>query len=277
MKKTDEYLNNYCFKIFNFKNPEKDISSENILPADFHMIIFVVSGILTISRNQTYNTFKTQDLIIIPNNIKFEIHKSKSNIRFYIIGFSPKLLMDTNIEYRLKYHLLSNQNFIVVSIEEEDIYFIQKIFKIIYMAHKGENYILQKDLLRVGINFLIQKKIKIQGINEKSLNQKQKIILNFFNTLQQNFKKEHQVKFYADHLCITAGYLNKITKELTNKSVKNLIEEMILEESKILLNNNKCTISEIADTLNFKSSASFSNFFKKHTSFSPSQYRLKNV
>src|SRR5690554_1193562 len=176
MKKTAENFNHQYLKIFNFKNLEKDIGSDDILPNEFHTIIFIVSGFLTINRVDTSNTFRVHDLIIIPNNIKFEIHKSESTNRFYIIGFSPTLLLDTNIEYRLKYFFLSNQNFIVVSIGEEDIYFIKKIFKIIYMAHKGENLTLQKDLLMVGFNFLIHKKIKVQSIHEKSLNQKQKII-----------------------------------------------------------------------------------------------------
>lgn len=275
MNEKDKHTNHKYLTIFNFKNFKTNTNPKDIFPKDFHTIIFIVAGLLKIRINDKTNTFITHNLVIIPNHIKFEITKKDPSLKAYMLCFSPSLLMDTHIEYRLKYHFLSSPNVTVVSIAEQDILFIKKIFKIIYMAHKREKLTLQKDLLMMGFNFLIQKKIKVQNINEKSLNQKQKIILNFFNILQQNFKKEHQVKFYADHLCITAGYLNKITKELTNKSVKNLIEEVILAESKILLNNNKWTITEIADILNFNSSASFSNFFKKHTSLSPSQYRLK--
>ena len=52
--------------------------------------------------------------------------------------------------------------------------------------------------------------------------------------------------------------------------------EKMIGEAKCLLQNSSATIKEISYALCFSETAHFSNFFKKHTSISPIQYR-KNL
>lgn len=276
MVDADQNSNEQYLKIFVFKKHYEAILSDDILYHTFHTILFVISGPLDICIDNTLKTFLTCDLILIPNGISFKIPRSDTSSKLYIISFSPELLLNNNIsDFNIRFHFLSAQDFIVIPINPEDIPFLKKIFKLIYTAQSTNSHQFQRDLFDVGFNFLMQKRMDSHQINTTTNSQKQKIILRFFKALEQNYKKEHQVRFYADSLCITTGYLNKIAKELTGKTVKQLIEEAIITESKIILHNNTLTISEIAEALHFSSSSSFSSFFKKHTSFSPSDYRSK--
>lgn len=264
-------------KIFVFKKYYEPILSDDILCDSFHTILFIISGSLDIYVNNTLKTFSSLDLILIPNGVSFKIPKSDTNSKLYIISFSPELLLNNSIsDFNIRFLFLSAQNLIVIPINSEDIPFLKQMFKLIYAIQKTNNHQLQKELLDIGVHFLIQKRMDSNHINITKNSQKQKIILRFFKSLKQNYKKEHRVRFYADSLCITAGYLNKIAKELTDKTVKQLIEEIIITESKIMLQNNMLTISEIAEELHFSSCSSFSSFFKKHTSFSPSDYRFRS-
>src|SRR5690606_26624257 len=172
-----------------------NIYSHDILPEEFHSILFIVSGVLNISMINKTHSFITHDLILIPNSIKFEIEQTDSDLKIYILCFSPLLLIDTHMDYRLKYLFLSNPNFMLISIGNNDILFIKKIFKLIYIAYKENKESLQKDLLTVGFNFLIKRKMNTQSTFANTQKQKQKIILNFFSILQQNFRREHQVIF----------------------------------------------------------------------------------
>ncbi|WP_348823360.1 helix-turn-helix domain-containing protein [Flavobacterium aestuarii] len=83
------------------------------------------------------------------------------------------------------------------------------------------------------------------------------------------------MSFYAGVLFVTSGYLNKIVKQVTGRTAKTLILEAIVVEAKNLLENSQSTVAEIAEELEFSTSSSFSIFFKRHTSLSPSQYRLR--
>lgn len=277
MTNTDQNNNEKYLKIFVLKEHSETILSDDIIPPAFHSIIFIISGSVDICINNIHKTFLTFDFLLIPNGIRFNILHSEKNPKLFIISFSPGFLPENNISaFNIKFYFLSIQSFMVIPINPEDIPFLKKIFKLIHTAQNTNNHQFQKDLFGVGFNFLKQKHMDSHQVYTGIHSQKQKIIFSFFKSLEQNHKKEHQVKFYADALCITAGYLNKITKELTDKTTKQLIEEAVIIESKTLLHNKVLTISEIAEELHFGSCSSFSSFFKKHTSFSPSDYRFRS-
>jgi AraC family transcriptional activator of pobA len=275
MTETNQNNKDKHLKIFTIKK-HSELLSADIIPPNFHSILFVISDSIEICIDNKHKTFLTSDLILIPSNIKFHILDTKTKIKLYIISFSSKLIQDSNL-WHFRFCFLSAQNFTIISLNPEDISFLKKIFKLIYTTQDHSNHQFQKDLLGVGFNFLMQKSIDSQQIHKEIHSQKQKIIFRFFRYLKQNCKKERQVKYYADLLCITPGYLNKIIKELTNKTTKQLIEEALIIEIKLLLSCNQFTISEIAEKLHFSSCSSFSTFFKKHTSLSPTTYRSGTI
>lgn len=104
---------------------------------------------------------------------------------------------------------------------------------------------------------------------------KEKLVMQFIKILEINCRKQHSVKFYADTLLVTTDHLSKTVKQVTEKTAKQFIEQAIILEAKILLQNNHLTILYITEELQFSNSSFFSTFFKRHTSLSPSEYRLR--
>uniref|UniRef100_UPI001ED8E43D helix-turn-helix domain-containing protein n=1 Tax=Flavobacterium sp. UGB4466 TaxID=2730889 RepID=UPI001ED8E43D len=102
---------------------------------------------------------------------------------------------------------------------------------------------------------------------------KEMLVIQFFKILEINCREQHSVKYYANTLAVTTDHLSKTVKQVTEKTAKRFIEEAIVLEAKILLHDDHLTILSIAEELQFTDSSSFSNFFKRHTSQSPSQYR----
>jgi len=78
---------------------------------------------------------------------------------------------------------------------------------------------------------------------------------------------------FAKTLGVHTNHLNKVLKETTGKSTTEIINGRIAEEAKILLKQTQLNVSEIAFALGFDEVSHFSNFFKKHTAYSPLQYR----
>lgn len=113
-----------------------------------------------------------------------------------------------------------------------------------------------------------------EGAYAKHQGRKEKLVINFISILKQHCSLQHSVKFYADLLFVSGGYLSKVVREVTGMSAKHFIEMAILSEAYVLLANESLTISEISSMLSFSDSPTFSNFFKRYGKMSPTQYRL---
>lgn len=95
-----------------------------------------------------------------------------------------------------------------------------------------------------------------------------------FNLLiDQFFKEEKLVAFYAEKLNISANYLNILCKKNLKVSATQLIQQRVLLEAKRMLQSTSLSIKEIAFELGFVDHAYFSNFFKSQTKSTPTQFR----
>lgn len=101
-----------------------------------------------------------------------------------------------------------------------------------------------------------------------------KTVSNFISLVHQHCKVHHEIKFYADSLFVSQGHLRKTVRGALGSSAKHFIEMAVIAEAYLLLADEKLSVAQIAENLNFKDTSSFSHFFKRHTRLSPSQYRL---
>jgi AraC family transcriptional activator of pobA len=95
----------------------------------------------------------------------------------------------------------------------------------------------------------------------------------FHALIDQHFKTQKSVAFYAKHLHITPNYLGIISRKQYRMSASEFIQERILLEAKRLLHSSDRSIKEIAFNLGFKTQAHFSSFFKIKTNLTPSEYK----
>lgn len=92
--------------------------------------------------------------------------------------------------------------------------------------------------------------------------------------LENNFKVNHQVNFYADQLNITPKKLGQIIKSNSGTTAIELIHQRLILEAKRLLKHSDKAIKEICFGLNFDDPSYFNKFFKKHTGSTPKEYRF---
>lgn len=100
------------------------------------------------------------------------------------------------------------------------------------------------------------------------------ILRTFKQALNKNYKSAHMVSDYAEVMAITSDYLNKTVKNLTGISAKDHIQSKLITEAKRSLLFSTVTTKELAFELGFEEPAHFSNFFKKITGQTPSEFRL---
>jgi AraC-like DNA-binding protein len=118
-------------------------------------------------------------------------------------------------------------------------------------------------------------------LEKQEMNASQRISTLFMELLERQFpvdedhRKIHlrSASDFADQLNVHVNHLNRAVKENMQKTTTEIITERLLKESKILLRHSNWDFAEIAYALDFKEATHFSNFFKKHASQSPTQFR----
>ena len=96
-----------------------------------------------------------------------------------------------------------------------------------------------------------------------------------FVALQENDSlNNHDVNYYANALNVSSRYLSQVTRKVANQTPKAIIDNTLLNKTKELLRTDK-TVQEIAYELGFSSQAHLTNFFKKLTGNTPTNFRKR--
>ncbi|WBV61247.1 helix-turn-helix transcriptional regulator [Chryseobacterium camelliae] len=99
------------------------------------------------------------------------------------------------------------------------------------------------------------------------------VIKKFWDLVNQHYFEHKIPKWYADRLAVTPNYLNILCKRNLNITASDLIHQRIMQEAKNQLRFSEKSVKEITADLGFQNVSGFSAFFKKKSSFSPTEYR----
>ena len=116
------------------------------------------------------------------------------------------------------------------------------------------------------INVELTRESKLQGRSSELYNQFISQVNNFCRTYSD-------VHFYADQLNVSSRYLAQVTRRISGKTPKAIIDEYIVKEIERELSTTTHTVQEIANTFGFSSQAHLTKFFKKMRGLTPSEYR----
>lgn len=95
----------------------------------------------------------------------------------------------------------------------------------------------------------------------------------FLKLVQENFRSERFLGFYASRMEVTPKHLSRTVKAQTGYTAVEWIERFVILEAKVLLKSSNLNIQQIADELNFPSQSFFGKYFKKLTGMSPKEFR----
>lgn len=148
----------------------------------------------------------------------------------------------------------------------------------------ASDYIHKYDVLRSLVFELLHFAMKMQPfaqLDKQPTNAAQRISTIFLELLERQFPIDENhtavqlrtASDFAQQLNIHVNHLNRAVKEITEKTTTQIIAERILQESKILLKYSNWNVAEVAYALGFNEVTHFNNFFKKHTTTSPSKFR----
>lgn len=111
---------------------------------------------------------------------------------------------------------------------------------------------------------------KIDSYNNKSLSSKLNKAIAY---IKNNIGGQITLSDVSEAIGLSPNYVSAVFKKELNKRFSDYITETRIEFAKTLLKSDEYKIYEISDQVGISDSLYFSKLFKKHTGFSPSQYR----
>jgi AraC-like DNA-binding protein len=101
----------------------------------------------------------------------------------------------------------------------------------------------------------------------------QTIFDRFIQLVNQYCRKQHQISYYAERMCLTERYLGTVVRQTSGTTAKDWIDRALITQAKVLLRHTNHSVLQISEELSFPNPSFFSKYFKRLTSQTPLEYR----
>ncbi|WP_299100401.1 AraC family transcriptional regulator [uncultured Winogradskyella sp.] len=149
-------------------------------------------------------------------------------------------------------------------------------FQLLYEEYNNQKEDYNQEKTYKSLHSIIFSKLdSLKEIETYHLKQSKQIhvFLDFKSILEKQYKSSRNADFYAEQLHITYKHLNTICKDIISMTAKQYIDRFIILEAKRLLINSEIKSTELAYTLGFNEPTNFVKYFKKHTGFTPNNFK----
>lgn len=250
----------------------------------FYKILYITQslGLLSIG-TKNYLIDAPTIFFIHPNEI-ITWRKIDDESVGFICFFKKKLAEDNpNLKYILdKYALFSSTEKSIIRLSKANVLELNSIFEQMLEVDMDKEDSLAEDTILAHLQLLMLASLKSTNYPEPdTVTDEFKHVSEFFQLLEKetanvNYTTPIQIKTareYADRLFVHPNHLNALLKKHTGQNVSTHIKNRVLEESKVLLLRTDWTLQDVGFAVGFADQPNFSQFFKKSTGITPSDFR----
>lgn len=163
----------------------------------------------------------------------------------------------------------------VLHLSEESWQQMANCFNLISSTLRQENNSYRKHTIYYAVKtYLFTLAFLSQGEESRTPSREENIAMRFMDLLEENYRQEHSVAFYAEQLHMTPKYLSASVKTALGKPAIDCIADRLLMQSQKMLSQPDMTISEICYALGFQTPSAFGKFFRTHTGIGPRAWRI---
>ena len=206
--------------------------------------------------------------------------------------FKVRLLLLNSNEYNLSVHLsyiVKSEHWMktyfnpVIKLTDQEAYTINRCTDRIVEQINRKECPNRLEFMKLAVTWhhmeldnILQERVNEINDNNKPLTRQQHLARKLYNLVVNNYRKEHQVRFYSEQMCLTPQYLNQITTHTFGKTLSAIITDQLFTTARGMILASDMSLQEIANELNFPDQASFSKFIKKAAGVSPNVLRKNN-
>ncbi len=280
----------YIFSHFIFRDKLRSKFDE-VVSFDGLSVIMVIKGNLCLSINSEKFTLEPNTLVILrPNDVLTAPGNEDEPADIYTLFLSSRFLKGINFDVNIirpsrfidsspVLHFNRSQKKLLLN-------YLMLLHNCAISNDSGPNQ-LGVISRSIGRNLVVSFLYQIAYIREKELTtdstvldlpaqrtRKLNYVHDFLKILEQYYRQERNVAFYADKLCISSKYLSMLVREATGHSAATIIDRYVITEAKNMLRYSADTIQQIAYKLNFPNQSAFGKYFKHMTGQSPTTFRI---
>jgi AraC family transcriptional regulator, transcriptional activator of pobA len=93
--------------------------------------------------------------------------------------------------------------------------------------------------------------------------------------IEAHYREQPSIEQLAERIGVSSAHLNMLCRQLAGRSALQLLHERLLLEAKRQLTYTNMTIGQVSDGLGFSEPAYFTRFFKRNTTLSPRDFRIR--
>jgi len=266
-----------CF----FQDADKAMSINNLHDTvEVYGITFVRKGEVVYSGNDRNIALHRNDIYINLPGFKLRTKSVSDDYEAIVLLIDVKLSIDTPVSkdmVRSSFFPLLELKEPKMPVSEEDGMHIEEIMLMIRDRIMSES-IYKERILKMLYSVLILELMNLQELKKRKVNLSERsedLYIGFIRMLPTSYKEHHDISYYAEQLSVTPTYLSRIVKQVSNHTVIEFINQMLMSEASWMLTATDQPISQIAEELHFSDQASFSKFFSRMKGCSPKEYRKK--
>lgn len=103
------------------------------------------------------------------------------------------------------------------------------------------------------------------------------IFNDFVHMVEDNFREQRKVSWYAEQLGISPKYLSEMVKAVSKQTPNDWIDKYVVMELRLILRDTTMSIKEVTERMCFPNQSFLGKYFKEHVGMSPSEYRRKSI
>lgn len=259
--------------LFSFKYFIKEMEANEPRKLQRAAIVLCTSGSCRIKVNlEEYDIKAPQLVTFMPGHI-FELLSDVNDLDGYVISLSKRFIDMINLP-GWQHQYMKMYNSPITNINEEMLNSLRIFYAILYRAAINDKNPFRLQIIENLISVFYYGGVSsFDNEVESNLKYKNHIVDNFLELVQQHYREERLIQYYAGRLCITPKYLSKLVKDHTGRAATDWIEQHVILEARAMLQSTDLSIQQIATTLNFPNQSFFGKYFKRATGVSPKHYR----
>ncbi|UFH57268.1 AraC family transcriptional regulator [Spirosoma sp. KNUC1025] len=277
-----EYYEDWTIRVFNREQHEcRNYLSPN--RREFFKILLITkgTGVFTMGLN-TYYIEEPTLLFIHPNDIISWKNLSDESGGYYVLF--KKAFINTHVQLKAvidKFELFTDKAKSVIRLNEAEVPRISQYFERM-QEEELSNSAFKDDAMQAFLQLLMVESMKVARYPKPDeVTADYTHIHHFFDLLEKeisgiNYSAPIRIKTakeFAGSLHMHPNYLNQLLKKHTGQNASTHIQNRILDEAKALLVQTDWSLQDISHSIGFAEQPSFNVFFKKHTGYTPAEFR----
>ena len=258
-----------------------DQPSNSSFPVQITMAVSMIclSGKIDMKVDLNQHTLTNGSTMLILPGSFFQMLNVDKGTKCLFMAISPDFIIRTSdvklgIEFgrQLKNEPIQHPN-------QKDLEEHITIYKELKRKLTDERYTFKEEVAQSYLHILqcnvfqqFVEKTQLQQDN-KPTSRKEELFLKFLRIVKKYYTEHRNISFYADKLFVTPKYLSSIVHDVSGNYATDWINQHVILEAKAMLRAEGMSVKDVSNRLNFANQSFFAKYFKKHTGYTPKEYK----